>query len=153
MEVSKIKERYQAMKHQGPTRPLSRCNSTDLIPQQIPSWVRSMCLIIIIFLLSFSSHSINSHNHICPKAPDALFDSRTGFFNGNDDETFRPLSARTTTSTLTRQLSNLSLNQIPMSAVSWTRWSIFQCSISFFSEHRMTMDIYTFVIDKWIFRV
>lgn len=36
MEPSKVKERYHALKLQGPTRPLTRCDSTDLIPQIIP---------------------------------------------------------------------------------------------------------------------
>ncbi len=36
MEPSKVKERYQALKHQGPTRSLTRCDSTDLLPQIIP---------------------------------------------------------------------------------------------------------------------
>ncbi len=35
MEPSKVKERYQALKHQGPSRSLSRCDSTDLLPQTI----------------------------------------------------------------------------------------------------------------------
>ncbi len=39
MEPSKVKERYQALKHQGPTRSLTRCDSTDLLPQVIPQYV------------------------------------------------------------------------------------------------------------------
>lgn len=39
MEPSKIKERYQALKHQGPTRSLTRCDSTDLLPQVVPQYV------------------------------------------------------------------------------------------------------------------
>ncbi len=39
MEPSKVKERYQALKHQGPTRSLARCDSTDLLPQVIPQYV------------------------------------------------------------------------------------------------------------------
>ena len=39
MEPSKVKERYQALKHQGPTRSLTRCNSTDLLPQIVPQLV------------------------------------------------------------------------------------------------------------------
>jgi len=41
MEPSKVKERYQALKHQGPTRSLARCDSTDLLPQVIPQYVFS----------------------------------------------------------------------------------------------------------------
>jgi hypothetical protein len=41
MEPSKVKERYQALKHQGPTRSLARCDSTDLLPQVISQYVFS----------------------------------------------------------------------------------------------------------------
>lgn len=39
MEPSKVKERYHAYKHQGPTRSLTRCDSTDLLPQVIPQYI------------------------------------------------------------------------------------------------------------------
>ncbi|CAF0895791.1 unnamed protein product [Rotaria sordida] len=92
MEPSKVKERYQALKHQGPSRSLTRCNSTDLIPQVI------------------SQNQINLHSNICPKAPGVLFDSRTTYFNGINDDQDRPLSARVSSASITRQLSNVSLN-------------------------------------------
>lgn len=38
MEPLKIKERYHAMKHQGPQRSLTRCDSTDLLPQVIQQY-------------------------------------------------------------------------------------------------------------------
>ncbi|CAF1166797.1 unnamed protein product [Adineta steineri] len=99
MEPSKVKERYQALKHQGPTRSLARCDSTDLIPQIIPQ------------------NHINVHSNICSKAPEDLFDNRSTYFNGidDDDDSQQPVSARVSSATITRQLSSTSLNQSRMS--------------------------------------
>ncbi|CAF1633310.1 unnamed protein product [Adineta ricciae] len=94
MEPSKVKERYQAWKHQGPTRSLARCDSTDLFPQVVPQ------------------NQLNIHSHICPKAPEVLFDNRSTYFNGVDDDQYQqPVSARVSTGSLSRQLSSTSLNQ------------------------------------------
>ncbi len=59
----------------------------------------------------FSRNQINAHSHICPKAPEFLFDDRSTYFHGVDDEQQRPLSARVPSAGITRQLSNISLNQ------------------------------------------
>jgi hypothetical protein len=53
----------------------------------------------------------NVHSNICPKAPEVLFDSGSTYFHGIDDDQHRPLSARTSSMSMTRQLSNMSLNQ------------------------------------------
>lgn len=95
MEPSKVKERYQALKLQGPTRSLSRCNSTDLLPQIIPQ---------------------NQTNNICPKAPEVLFDTGNSYFHGiDDDNQQRPVSARSSSTNISRQMSNMSLNQSRLS--------------------------------------
>ncbi|CAF3396002.1 unnamed protein product [Rotaria sp. Silwood1] len=99
MEPSKVKERYQALKHQGPTRSLTRCDSTDLIPQVV------------------SQNQINVHSHICPRAPEVLFESRTTYFNGINDDQDRPLSARVSSASITRQLSNVTLNDSKLSSI------------------------------------
>lgn len=110
MEPSRVKERYQALKHQGPTRSLARCDSTDLLPQVVPQWVLQYPLRSM-HSDHFRNHS-NMHNNICPKAPEVLFDGRSTYFQSiDDDDQYRPLSARLSSASMTRQLSNLSLNQ------------------------------------------
>ncbi|CAF3968993.1 unnamed protein product [Rotaria sp. Silwood2] len=98
MEPSKVKERYQALKLHGPTRSLTRCDSTDLIPQVV------------------SQNQINIHSNICPRAPEVLFDSRTTYFNGINDDQDRPSSARVSSANITRQLSNVTLNDSKLSS-------------------------------------
>jgi len=53
----------------------------------------------------------NVHSNICLKAPEVLFDDRSTYFNGIDDDQQRPLSARISSANISRQLSNMSLNQ------------------------------------------
>jgi hypothetical protein len=48
---------------------------------------------------------------MCPKAPGVLFDNRSTYFNGADDDYQRPTSARLSSGNMSRQLTNLSLNQ------------------------------------------
>ncbi|CAF3222431.1 unnamed protein product [Rotaria socialis] len=98
MEPSKVKERYHASKLQGPTRPLTRCDSTDLIPQIIPQ------------------NQGNAHSNICLKAPEVLFDNRTTYFHGINDDQDRPLSARVSSANVSRQMSNIFLNDSKLSS-------------------------------------
>ncbi|CAF4076247.1 unnamed protein product [Rotaria magnacalcarata] len=93
-----VKERYHASKLQGPTRPLTRCDSTDLIPQIIPP------------------NQGNVHSNICLKAPEVLFDSRTTYFHGINDDQDRPLSARVSSANVSRQMSNITLNDSKLSS-------------------------------------
>lgn len=113
MEPSKVKERYQALKHQGPTRSLTRCNSTDLLPQIVPQFVYDLSSKYFDIVRLFCRNPISIHNNnICSKAPEVLFDTRSTYFQGReDDDQQRPLSARTSSVSITRQLSNVSLNQ------------------------------------------
>ena len=57
-------------------------------------------------------NQLNIHSHICPKAPEVLFDNRSTYFNGVDDDQYQqPVSARVSSASLSRQLSSTSLNQ------------------------------------------
>lgn len=75
----------------------------------------SFALIILHFVedaYGLFRNSTANHGNICPRAPDVLFDTRGLHLNTTDSDSHRPLSARSTSSTLTRQLSNLTLTSV-----------------------------------------
>jgi hypothetical protein len=57
-------------------------------------------------------NQINGHSNMCQKPPELLFDSGSMYFNGiDDDQQQQSISSRVSSATITRQLSNMSLNQ------------------------------------------
>ncbi len=97
---------------------------------------------------------MNVHNNICPKAPEVLFDSRSTYFNGIDDDQQKPLSARVSSANITRQLSNMSLNQsvYKHSSISETEWLMKSNSDSNFlnsSPRNCKFFLETIVCGKW----
>lgn len=76
-----------------------------------------------------SRNQINAHNNICPKAPEVLFDDRNTYFHGIDDDQQRSISSRlSSATTMTRQLSNLSLNQ-SVNSIRKSQYDVFFLSL------------------------